>query len=255
MIPFIDLSPQIKILILYSLKSKFIQDKERNTITHFKMAWVPSHLRQSSSKMHGSGEKDPTLIAKSLLNKLSEEKFLAISLEMKEFFEKYVNSSEIRNNVSKALLTKAIREPNYSKLYTELAISITTHDPEFKSSLLQVLQTLFTKLCNNKDVPNRTKQLKGCSKIIGEFYNHELISQRILFLNVANYFLEEMSEDSLGALCTIITVSRDSLCASASGKESLNLYINKLRGIYEDKTNGIGSRMRFLVLNAIEGEK
>jgi len=202
-----------------------------------------------------SGEKDPILIAKSLLNKLTEEKFLAISLEMKDFFQKYVDSPEIRNKVAKALITKAIREPNYSKLYTELAISITSHDPEFKSSLLQVLQNLFTKLCNHRDILNRSKRLVGCSTVIGEFYNHELISQKIIFLNVANYFLEEMSEDTLGALCVLITVSRDNLGSSASGKESLSLYISKLREIYEDKTNGIGSRMRFLVLNVIEGQK
>jgi len=213
------------------------------------MAWVPSHMRKTTSS------EDPVRLANSLLNKLTAERQLAISLEMKDFFEKHVHSSEMLSQMAQAIITKATREANYSKLYTELAISITEFRPDFKTSLLRVLQKSFLQLCQEKTIIRRDKRLLGYAAVIGEFYNQELLSQKVLFLNVANYFLEEMSEDTLGALCVLFNVSRRHLNASASGKESLGLYIKKLQEIYEDKNNGIGSRMRFLILDVIEDRR
>lgn len=224
-------------------------------------AWIPRTLmRHSSPEMHTSkfnekGIINPIFRVKALLNKLTEEKALAISLEMKEIFKTSIDTSELRNQVSTSIINKSVREPNYSKIYTELVLSIIEENPDFRISFLLVLQDLFTKLCKNLDSRNRYKQLRGYARLIGEFYNHKLISQKIFFLNVANYFLEELSEDTLGALCVLITVSREQLKKTISGKDSLTLYINKMEEIRQDKSNGISSRMRFLILDVIEDRK
>lgn len=224
------------------------------------MAWVPSHMRHSSPEMYTTklGEKnvtDPISIVKALLNKLTEEKFLAISLEMKDLFKKSINTPELQTKVATSIVTKAIREPNYSKLYTELILSIIDENPEFRVSLIRFLQGIFVKLCEHRDAHNRAKRLTGCATLIAEFYNHKLISQKIFFCNVANYFLEELSDDTLGALCVLIVVSRDCLNESSSGKESLNLYIKRIKEIRHNETNGISSRMRFLLLDVVEARK
>ena len=221
------------------------------------MTWLPSRMHRSSPEMYTlrCNEKDPISKIKALLNKLTEDKFLAISLEMNDLFRRDIHSEESMTKVATSIITKATREPHYSKIYTELSLSIISEKLEFKTVLLKVLQSSFTKLCNHRDLPNRMRGLTGCATVIGEFYNHELLSQRIYFLNVANYLFEELSEDSLGALCVLIATSRNNLKESKSTKESLRLYIEKIDDIRKDKSNGVSSRMRFLMLDVVEDRK
>jgi len=69
---------------------------------------------------------------KLILNKITEEKFFPLSMEIRSVFEEKVHSENDMKDCAIAILNKAIKERNYSALYVDLCKYLTQIRSPFK---------------------------------------------------------------------------------------------------------------------------
>ena len=86
--------------------------------------------------MPGKRKKDcPLSKLKLILNKITEEKFLPLSLEIRTLFEDRIQEEEQMDECAKAILEKAIIEPTYSSLYAQLCFFLSEERKSFKETI------------------------------------------------------------------------------------------------------------------------
>lgn len=207
------------------------------------MAWVPGRQRRDC----------PLSKLKLILNKITEEKFLPISLEIRTLFEEKIYIDRLMQGGAEAILEKGIRENGYAALYAQLCNYLCEERIAFKPIVLNTLQTIFREILH-LDITSatRAKRLIGCICVISEFYNTNLLPSKILFNDVAARLLLEKTDQSLEALCILFARVWSKVCEYKPTKASLQDYLRALAVIQKDINVNITSRTRFLMLDIIE---
>nr|QBK92250.1 MAG: MIF4G domain protein [Pithovirus LCPAC304] len=206
-------------------------------------AWIPGRKRRDC----------PLSKLKLILNKITEEKFLPLSLEIRTFFEERIVTEADMRGCAESILEKAMKEPHYAALYTQLCIYLTEQRTTFKPILLKTLQTIFQDIVESA-LSTRTKRLVGCVAVISEFYNLNMLPSEILFRDVMSRLLFEESDSSIEALCIVLTRVWDKVLLHFKTRTSLKMYIQRLSTLQKDENADISSRIRFLLLDVLEKE-
>ena len=206
-------------------------------------AWIPGRKRKDC----------PLSKLNLILNKITEEKFLPLSLEIRTFFEERIETEVDMRGCAESILEKAMKEPHYAALYTQLCIYLTEQRTTFKPILLQTLQTIFQDILVS-ELSTRTKRLMGCVAVISEFYNLNVLPSKILFHDVMSRLLFEESDSSLEALCVVLPRVWDKVHLHDKTRTSLGLYIQRLSTLQKDENVNISSRIRFLLMDILEKE-
>jgi len=207
------------------------------------MAWVPGRQRRDC----------PLSKLKLILNKIAEEKFLPISLEIRTLFEEKIHTDRLMQGSAEAIIEKGIRETGYATLYSQLCNYLCEERITFKPIVLNTLKTIFREILQ-LDITSaiRAKRLIGCTCVISEFYNINLLPSKILFNDVAARLLLEKTDQSLEALCILFARVWSKVCERKPTKDSLQDYLRALAVIQKDINVNITSRTRFLMLDIIE---
>ena len=206
-------------------------------------AWIPGRKRKDC----------PLSKLNLILNKITEEKFLPLSLEIRTFFEERIETEVDMRGCAESIPEKAMKEPHYAALYTQLCIYLTEQRTTFKPILLQTLQTIFQDILVS-ELSTRTKRLMGCVAVISEFYNLNVLPSKILFHDVMSRLLFEESDSSLEALCVVFPRVWDKVHLHDKTRTSLGLYIQRLSTLQKDENVNISSRIRFLLMDILEKE-
>lgn len=207
------------------------------------MAWAPGRQRRDC----------PLSKLKLILNKITEEKFLPISLEIRTLFEDKIHTDRLMEGSAEAIIEKGVRENGYAALYAQLCNYLCEERVAFKLVVLKSLQTIFREILQiDTTSAIRAKRLVGCICVISEFYNINLLPSKILFNDVAARLLLEKTDHSLEALCMLFTRVWSKVCEQKPSKASLQDYLRTLSDIQGDNDVNITSRTRFLILDIIE---
>jgi hypothetical protein len=164
----------------------------------------------NSAKNESDNEKLYSAI-NGILNKLSDKNFellfeelTLLNIETKEQLDEYVN----------LVFIKAIREPNYSDMYSRLCkkLSIITIDDNttFRELLLNRCQDLFISTIAQVVDPEDTMakmKIFGNIKFIGELYNEELLTNNIIYGCFMELFKNVVKQNSIAVECIVKLMS------------------------------------------------
>jgi len=205
--------------------------------------------------MPGNRKKDcPLSKLKSMLNKITKEKFLALSLEIKTLFEDQIHDDKQIQECAESILEKAIQESGYSSLYAQLCQYLSQERETFKTALLRTCQITFQKALDCRDCRDwRGKRMLGCVCIIGELYNINLIPSKIVFCDVAQRLVVEKSEESVESLCQLFTRTGHKMDEHSTVTVNLNIYMELMEKFQKDQA--LSSRVRFLTLDLLDLRK
>ncbi|CAI5717001.1 unnamed protein product [Peronospora farinosa] len=242
--------------------------------------WKPTHAK---SRLDDPVETTDASLkkAKSILNKLSIEKFDKLSDQL---IEVAVRGLDVLNGVIEMVITKAQTEWHFSTMYAELCAkiaqtdmpAITLEDNEvvtdthtlFRKLLLQRCQGKFEEKVHVKDLKDlrederREKELimkrasLGHIRFVGELFKQRMLSSRIMHECVGILFgdITAPDEESLECLCNLLSTIGQALEGNASKKIELNhingyyATIKKLSG--ESKL--LCTRVRFMLQDLLE---
>jgi len=203
--------------------------------------------------MPGRNRKDcPLSKLKSILNKITEDKFLPLSLEIKTLFDDRITEDEQLEECAVIILEKAIIEPTYCHLHAQLCFVLGEERKSFKKKLLNKCQSTFQEILISQKI-SRGKRLLGCIQIIGEIYNINLIPSKIIFCDVAQRLIIEKSDSSVEALCLLFGRIGKKLQQHSILSKNLDLYINILTKLQKDQD--LTSRTRFLIMDILDLKK
>lgn len=203
--------------------------------------------------MPGNRKKDcPLSKLKSMLNKITEEKFLPLSLEIRTLFEERIRDDKQLEECAESILEKAIQEPGYCSLYAQLCQFLSEERKTFKMVLLHTCQKIFQNVLDCQE-RWRGKRILGCVQIIGELYNINLIPSKIIFCDVARRLVLEKSDLSLDALCQLLTRTGRKMDEHSTVAINLNVYFAFLEKFQKDEQ--LSSRIRFLILDLLDLRK
>jgi len=203
--------------------------------------------------MPGNRKKDcPLSKLKSMLNKITKEKFLALSLEIKTLFEDQIHDDVQIQECAESILEKAIQETGYSSLYAQLCQYLSQERETFKTALLHTCQRTFQRTLDCQE-QYRGKRMIGCVCIIGELYNINLISSKIVFCDVAQRLAVEKSDESVEALCQLFVRTGQKMNEHSTVAVHLNIYMELMEKFQKDQS--LLSRVRFLILDLLDLRK
>jgi len=204
--------------------------------------WIPGRKRKDC----------PLSKLKSILNKITADKFLPLSLEIKTLFAEQISEEKHLEECAEAILEKAVMEPGYCHLYAQLCFVLGEERKSFKQMLLHKSQTTFQDILVTQEAW-RGKRLLGCIQIIGELYNKNLIPSKILFCDVARRLIIEKSDFSIEALCLLFTRTGKKLQQHHILSKNLELYMNQIIELKKDKD--LTPRIRFLIMDLLDLQK
>lgn len=189
---------------------------------------------------------------KLILNKITEEKFLPLSLEIRSVFEEKVHSENDMKDCAIAILNKSIKEKNYSALYVDLCKYLTHIRPCFKRIILENSQRMFEKCISND------KPLKGHCILVAELYNADLLTNTILFAQVIQRLLKKADDNSIEGLCPLLErVWKRTLIYGKKQQKAtryLEHTLKHFRELYQQKDSAISTRVRFIMMDILEKE-
>lgn len=186
-----------------------------------------------------------------ILNKITEEKFLPLSLEIRTLFEDQIKTVEHMKGCAEAIFDKAIREGCYTSLYVELCKYLIEIRPSFKSIFLNVVQDKFREILSY-DRDRRTKRLIGCVGIISELYNFNIITSKVIFQDVIQRLLVDVCDGNVEALCALFMRVKENIDVNTTSRKCIEGYIAQFRSLQNDKSSNISSRIRFIMLNVLD---
>lgn len=245
--------------------------------------WKPSH---SKSRLDEPVETTEASLkeAKSILNKLSIEKFDKLSDQL---IEVAVRGLEVLKGVIEMVIAKAQMEWHFSTMYAELCAkiaqtdmpAITLDDDEVVTDTHKLFRKLLLQRCQKEfeakpeiegleDLPEDERLEKelimkraslGHIRFVGELFKQRMLSSRIMHECVSILFgdVAAPDEESLECLCNLLSTIGQALEANAREKAELDhigkyyATIKKLSG--ESKL--LCTRVRFMLQDLLELRK
>lgn len=152
-----------------------------------------------------------------ILNKLSNGNFNELA---KELVSLDIKKKEQLVTLVNAIFMKAITEPRFCDMYAKLSKELASYYIEeednkvyFRELLINKCQMMFTESISiSKDTNNTTlktkEQVIGCITFIGELYNNELLTDKVIFSCFKILFVKvgTNKEYIIDSLCTLIKV-------------------------------------------------
>ncbi|TWW68036.1 Eukaryotic translation initiation factor 4 gamma 2 [Takifugu flavidus] len=249
--------------------------------------WLPSRrMRREANSYNEKGQHDAIFRkVRSILNKLTPEKFDKLCLEL---LNVGVDTKLVLKGIVLLIVDKALEEPKYSQLYSQLCQRLAEDVPNFEDVstesqavqkqnstfrrlLISKLQDEFENRARNvdvfdkKDVPLTSEEeeqrniakikMLGNIKFIGELGKLGLIHESILHKCIKTLLdkkkrvqLKDMGED-LECLCQIMKTVGPKL-DHAKAKSLMDQYFGRMHSLTSSKE--LPARIRFLLQNTVE---
>ena len=222
-------------------------------------------------KSKDAGDEDANALkkAKSVLNKLSIEKFDKLSVQ---FVDVAVHSTAVLKECIRLIVEKARMECHFSTMYAELCQKIsTTEMPSlkkgedtskvFRQILLRHCQTIFEAEATKEAVSEIEKAsvenkrgILGHIRFIGELYKQNMLSSRIMHSCIIRLFgdTDHVDEENLECLCKLLTTIGSKLEKNNTKElvENLKEYYNFIEIL--STTSTLSTRLRFMLLDLLE---
>jgi len=206
------------------------------------------------------------------LNKITPEKFDKLSIKLCKEIESIVEE-DIYSEAVSLVFSKAVSEPNFSKMYAELCVKLNAQpvnlpDPKvnFKRVLLNKCQDEFesTYVINNKNLSDdpeerffklRRRKL-GNVKFIGELFKSKLLSEkiveeciRILLDPVDKSRDKETVEHHCELICKLMTTI-GKLLDQPKSKSFMQKHFDQFTRLSQDEN--LSSRIRFMFQDLLD---
>lgn len=187
-----------------------------------------------------------------ILNKITKEKFLPLSLEIQVLFEDKIIGDEQQRLCATYILEKMLKEPHYVDMYVELCTCLIDRRTSFKNIFIKTVQTSFQNTISSKSLPSRGRKLKGFAAVVSEMYLANLIPISVVVHDLMLRLLFECSDESIEALCVIFKRVWERMIKSPQTKHILKMLVDKFDEFRKDRTNAISSRVRFVMMDVTD---
>lgn len=237
--------------------------------------WKPKNSRKEPEE-----ESDEVFLksAKSVLNKLSIEKFQKLS---DQFIEIAVKSQFVLTECIRFVVEKAQMEWHFSSMYAELCFKLAaTEMPRmenvqdtsklFRSMLLSHCQKLFEQdtsaqveaLEKLSDADRAEQELilkrktLGHIRFIGELFKHHMLSSRIMHFCIQQLFgadVQNVDEEALECLCKLFATIGEKLERFAKDEAELKMieqYFDVIKNLSEN--SDLCTRVRFMLKDLLD---
>ena len=191
--------------------------------------------------------------ATSILNRIAPDNMERLAVELKEILRA---DGPIVREIVRRIFLKAVLEPKYCKLYTELCYLLFKQDApterftEFRGHLLDLCQDEFQKRneLNSRQISEDEAQLhrvrmRGNMEFLGEIYKRQFISSKIITL-CFDTLLPPRDSTDLEVFCRLMATVGPRYEADREGAK-LNGYFKQAEALSTDPS--IESRIRFLL--------
>ncbi|PRW56412.1 eukaryotic initiation factor [Chlorella sorokiniana] len=211
---------------------------------------------------------------KGILNKLTPEKFERLLSQLIPL----VNSYDVLQGTIRQVFENAVQQPTFVAMYADLCRELDAALPEFHAPG-EDRPTGFKKMLANTcqeeyeateearkalksmsgderdDAERRAKQrLLGNIRLISELFNKEQVNDRIMLLILADLLGaadNDPPEDSLEAVCEVLSTAGAKLEGSPKGKARLDAAFRQLERL-SNASKVYASRIRFVVKDVLE---
>jgi translation initiation factor 4G len=263
--------------------------KEDVKLNEAENAWKPTHMK----KPEAMDDKDRELAEllknfRSLLNKITEENFDHLVMEINDKRKYIINSPEKLSAIVKLLFEKSISEPGYASTYAKLCQALSTvhlinedvivvakktTNPwkkylithcqhEFERSkeddvIFKSLQDSINKASDTEEIGNYEdlyfkirQRANGTVKFIGELYKMNMLTAKIM-VGCIEVLLTSVTEENIERLCKLLTTVGEKLESELNNKNVMDKYmsqLSKLRNSNVIKTQ----RIKFDIMNVID---
>eukprot|EP01116_Phalansterium_solitarium_P018026 TRINITY_DN4612_c0_g1_i2.p1 TRINITY_DN4612_c0_g1~~TRINITY_DN4612_c0_g1_i2.p1 ORF type:complete len:1839 (+),score=606.15 TRINITY_DN4612_c0_g1_i2:180-5696(+) len=207
---------------------------------------------------------------KGILNKLTIEKFDSL-------FDKLLNVGirdiDILKGVIGQVFDKATTEPHFSTMYAVLCERLSLQCPEFPDekgekqsfrrillnrcqeefegrSSIQIPEDIDPSEREDLEIKNKRRHL-GNIRFIGELYKRNQLPEKVMHHCILSLLkLENPDEESMEALCKLVTTIGQKLETTTKLKETVNKYFQDLLALSENQE--LTSRIRFMIKDLID---
>ena len=212
---------------------------------------------------------------KGILNKLTPEKFERLLSQLIPMVDSY----EILSNTITQVFENAVQQPTFVAMYADFCAELDAALPEFPPPPDQENAPLgFRKMLANtcqieyesteeararaaalppterEEAERRAKQrLLGNIRLIAELFKKGMVNDRIMLLILADLLGpgdSEPAEDSVEAVCELLSIAGGSLESSVKSTGRLNAAFEKLTKMSASKT--YANRIRFVIKDLLE---
>lgn len=196
-----------------------------------------------------------------ILNKLSNGNFHELA---KELISLNIKTKEQLVLLVNSIFAKAITEPTFCDMYAKLSKELVSyyieeqencHKVYFRELLINKCQMMFTESISiSKDMNNnvlKTKeQVIGCITFIGELYNNELLTDKVIFSCFKILFVKvgTNKEYVIDNLCTLIKIVGKNF--NAKSKEESKMCYDKFTALKDSKD--ISMKDKFTIMDVLD---
>ena len=195
---------------------------------------------------------------RSILNKLSDSNFDELT---KEIITLNICKTDHLVKVAELIFSKAIVEKKFNEIYAKLAKNLNSYfimDTEtnkpvyFRELLINRCQNMFTSCISSTEEAIRKDQALGCLRFIGELYNYEMLTSRIiqscfgiLFLKLADSNSNPNILEYMRTLITIVGAEFTKKC-----RDDANAIFDKMNQLIKSGT--LSNRDKFGLMDIID---
>lgn len=229
--------------------------------------WKPSRRRgDDNEEIYGK--------VRSILNKLTGDKFGPLSQQMVDLLKSKATDVEILREIINIIFDKALAEPGFSTMYAELCRVLEKNCPTFETNkegkpqtfkriLLNRCQEAFEHKPHDETVDNdplkkeeadmkQKRRMIGNIVFIGELYKEHMLTDKIMHECVFRRLLGDIKnpvEADLEALCKLMnTIGKVLDVPKAKGY--MDAYFKRMKNLTQNPN--IPSRIRFLLLDVLD---
>jgi translation initiation factor 4G len=208
---------------------------------------------------------------KGILNKLTPEKFERLLAQLIPM----VRSLEVLQGTIRQVFENAVQQPTFVAMYADLCSVMDAALPEFTPAGEGAKPVTFKKLLANTcqeeyeateeararaaavplaerpDAERTAKQrLLGNIRLIAELFKKDMVNSRIMLLIMADLLGNDASEESVEAVCELLTTAGASLEANSHSKPRLDAAFTQLAKLAASKS--LPPRVRFVIRDLID---
>lgn len=241
------------------------QNKHKNKATFkkpekkIKTTWV------ADTKKDKTDDEKLNLQIRGILNKLSAANFNELA---NEFVQLNIKSKDHLMSLVDTIFKKAIIETKFNEIYAKLCYELASYYIEeennnkvyFRELLLNKCQHMFEECTNIKnlddsksDIFKSKGQIIGCIKFIGELYNINLLTNKVIYSCFLILLSKITNENiyTIDSICTLMQTINDKF-REAALKESDAIYdrIEKLKN-----SDGIEKKYKFALMDILDIRK